>query len=180
MIILENARVFKSPRIVVINAFVFSRLFYSINRSQNWISFGPTNTNSPYLGLLYSQAYVDNAEETSKKVLRDVFRRGDVCFRTGDLMVVDPSGWLYFRDRLGDTFRWRGENVSTSQAEAALGKALGGRADVVVFGVRVPGSEGRAGMAAVFGKVHKCYVDPNNYLDPMHCLLYTTYSEIGE
>jgi fatty-acyl-CoA synthase len=89
-----------------------------------------------------------NAAETDKKILRGVFVAGDVWFRTGDLMRKDKHGYFYFVDRIGDTFRWKGENVSTTEVEAALGQ-LGGILATNVYGVPVPGREGRAGMAAV-------------------------------
>jgi len=92
-------------------------------------------------------------EETSKKIVQDIFKKGDSYFLTGDLLVTDEFGYVYFVDRIGDTFRWHGENVSTAEVEAIMSKILGLR-DVVVYGVRVPGTEGRAGMAAV--------VDPDN------------------
>ncbi|NWQ72344.1 S27A1 protein, partial [Neopipo cinnamomea] len=64
----------------------------------------------------------------------------------GDVLVMDELGYMYFRDRSGDTFRWRGENVSTTEVEGALSRLLD-QADVVVYGVGVPGVEGKAGMA---------------------------------
>jgi fatty-acyl-CoA synthase len=88
------------------------------------------------------------AAETEKKVLRDVFAAGDAWFRTGDLMMRDAEGYFYFVDRIGDTFRWKGENVATLEvAEAIAG--CPGIADVSIYGVTVPGHDGRAGMAAV-------------------------------
>ena len=66
-------------------------------------------------------------------------------------MAMDEFGWLFFKDRSGDTFRWKGENVSTTEVEAVVSSILGLR-DVVVYGVAVPGTDGRAGMAAVTDK----------------------------
>ena len=87
-------------------------------------------------------------EATEKKVLRDVFRSGDAYFRSGDLLRVDDEGYFYFVDRIGDTFRWKGENVSTQEVADALSGFPAVR-DVAVYGVSVPGNEGRAGMAAL-------------------------------
>jgi fatty-acyl-CoA synthase len=93
------------------------------------------------------EGYTDkNASE--RKVLREVFAAGDAWYRTGDLMRQDEQGFFYFIDRLGDTFRWKGENVSTAEVAEILA-ACPGVSDAVVYGVRVPGSEGRAGMAAL-------------------------------
>jgi fatty-acyl-CoA synthase len=91
--------------------------------------------------------YVDKAA-TEKKVLRDVFEKGDAWFATGDLMRSDSEGYLYFVDRVGDTFRWKGENVSTNEVAERLQAAPGVR-EANVYGVAVPGAEGRAGMAAL-------------------------------
>lgn len=91
--------------------------------------------------------YADNSA-TSKKIVVDVWKKGDMCFRTGDILVMDKFGWLYFKDRAGDTFRWKGENVSTTEVEAVISNILGLKA-VVVYGVQIPGTEGRAGMAAI-------------------------------
>ena len=85
---------------------------------------------------------------SERKILRDVFAAGDRWFRTGDLMRRDEAGYFYFVDRIGDTFRWKGENVSTTEVAAAI-SACPGIVDAAVYGVRVPGAEGRAGMAAI-------------------------------
>ncbi|MBV9859959.1 MAG: long-chain-acyl-CoA synthetase [Alphaproteobacteria bacterium] len=93
------------------------------------------------------EGYTDK-EASERKVLRDVFEPGDLWFRTGDLMRRDERGFFYFVDRIGDTFRWKGENVSTTEvAEAICG--CPGIVEAVVYGVAVPGTEGRAGMAAI-------------------------------
>ena len=89
-----------------------------------------------------------NAAETEKKVLRDVFARGDAWFRTGDLMRIDEGGFFHFVDRLGDTFRWKGENVATSEVNEAILECPG-VIDAVTYGVLVPGADGRAGMTAI-------------------------------
>jgi len=89
-----------------------------------------------------------NAEDTEKKILRDVFAPGDAWFRTGDLMRRDEKGFFYFVDRIGDTFRWKGENVATSEVAAAICE-FDGIADASVAGVEIPGCDGKAGMAAL-------------------------------
>ncbi len=91
--------------------------------------------------------YADKAE-TEKKILRDVFAVGDAWFRTGDLLRQDTEGYFYFVDRVGDTFRWKGENVATSEVAERLSDAPG-VLEANVYGVSVPGAEGRAGMAAI-------------------------------
>jgi fatty-acyl-CoA synthase len=89
-----------------------------------------------------------DAEASAKKVLRNVFVLGDAWFRTGDLMRKDGEGFFYFVDRIGDTFRWKGENVSATEVADAIA-ATPGVIEAVVYGVSVPGAEGRAGMAAI-------------------------------
>lgn len=89
-----------------------------------------------------------SAKETERKILRNVFASGDVWFRTGDLMRIDERGFYHFIDRVGDTFRWKGENVATSEVEVTLATCDGVR-HAAVYGVKVPGCEGRAGMAAL-------------------------------
>lgn len=87
-------------------------------------------------------------EDTQKKILRDAFEKGDAWFRTGDLMKQDAHGYFYFVDRIGDTFRWKGENVATSEVAEAL-SVVPGVKEANVYGVAVPGTDGRAGMAAL-------------------------------
>jgi fatty-acyl-CoA synthase len=91
--------------------------------------------------------YADRAA-SERKVLNDVFARGDTFFRTGDLMRADSEGYLYFVDRLGDTYRWKGENVSTTEVAERLAGVPGVR-EVAVFGVPVGSLEGKAGMASL-------------------------------
>jgi fatty-acyl-CoA synthase len=93
------------------------------------------------------EGYASQAE-TEKKILRNVFENGDAWFRTGDLMKKDENGYFYFIDRVGDTYRWKGENVATSEVSEAI-TTFPGISEANVYGVSIPGREGRAGMAAV-------------------------------
>ncbi len=93
------------------------------------------------------EGYTD-AGETEKKVLRDVFSKGDAWFRTGDLMQLDDKGFFHFVDRIGDTFRWKGENVATSEVNDAV-RDCTGVVDATTYGVSIPGADGRAGMSAI-------------------------------
>lgn len=76
--------------------------------------------------------YHGNASGTEKKILRDVFAKGDMYFRTGDLLRVSKEGYYYFADRMGDTFRWKSENVGTQQIAEAVGPLL---KEASVYGV---------------------------------------------
>jgi len=87
-------------------------------------------------------------EATEKKILRNVFREGDAWWSSGDLLRCDSDGYCWFVDRIGDTFRWNSENVSTAEVADVLGDFPGLDA-ITVYGVKVPGAEGRAGMAAL-------------------------------
>jgi fatty-acyl-CoA synthase len=93
------------------------------------------------------EGYTDLAAN-DRKLLRDVFEAGDAWVRSGDLMLKDRRGFYRFVDRMGDTYRWKGENVSTGEVAEAIA-ACPGVTGVVVYGVEVPGAEGRAGMAAL-------------------------------
>ena len=93
------------------------------------------------------EGYASEAE-TERKILRNVFEKGDAWFRTGDLMRQDENGYFYFIDRVGDTFRWKGENVATSEVSETI-TAFPGLTQANVYGVAVDGREGRAGMAAL-------------------------------
>jgi fatty-acyl-CoA synthase len=86
--------------------------------------------------------------ETARKILRNVLEPGDAWYRTGDLMRKDTNGFFYFVDRIGDTFRWKGENVATSEVAAAIA-AFPGIVETTVYGVAIPGCEGAAGMATL-------------------------------
>ena len=98
-------------------------------------------------GTTRFEGYADE-EASRRKILRDVFASGDAWYRTGDLMRRDTQGFFYFVDRVGDTFRWKGENVSTTEVAAAL-SGCRGVAEAAVFGTAVPNADGRAGMAAL-------------------------------
>ena len=101
----------------------------------------PSNLGSRFEGYT-------NHEASQKRILRDVFELGDAWVRTGDLMRKDEQGYFYFVDRIGDTFRWKGENVATSEVSEAI-CAFPGVKHANVYGVSIPAAEGRAGMAAV-------------------------------
>ncbi|KAJ5545545.1 hypothetical protein N7535_006069 [Penicillium sp. DV-2018c] len=94
------------------------------------------------------QGYWRNDEATNKKFLQDVFKKGDIYYRSGDALRRQSDGRWYFLDRLGDTFRWKSENVATAEVSEVLGK-FPGIAEANVYGVRLPNHEGRAGCAAI-------------------------------
>jgi fatty-acyl-CoA synthase len=93
------------------------------------------------------EGYTDESA-SEKKILRDVFEKGDAYFRSGDLLRMDEEDYFYFVDRIGDTFRWKGENVSTGEVSEVVTTCSGIR-EVNVYGVEVPGTDGRAGMASL-------------------------------
>jgi fatty-acyl-CoA synthase len=105
------------------------------------VSTDPSNPGARFEGYTSQEA-------SEQKILRNVFEPGDTWFRTGDLMCKDAQGYFYFVDRIGDTFRWKGENVSTSEVAAVICAFPGVKA-ANVYGVTIPGAEGRAGMAAL-------------------------------
>ena len=111
--------------------------------------------NAPDKPAARFEGYADE-EASAKKILRDVFKPGDAWFRSGDLMRKDEKGYFYFIDRIGDTFRWKGENVATSEVSEAL-TGFAGLREANVYGVKVPGTDGRAGMAALIVHHHASF-----------------------
>uniref|UniRef100_A0A672JGA8 long-chain-fatty-acid--CoA ligase n=1 Tax=Salarias fasciatus TaxID=181472 RepID=A0A672JGA8_SALFA len=103
---------------------------------------GKITQTSPFTG------YAGSKHQTEKKLLRDVLQKGDLYFNTGDLLRFDEENFVYFEDRVGDTFRWKGENVATSEVADILSMAHC-VLEANVYGVKVEGHEGRIGMAAI-------------------------------
>ncbi|KAM9817560.1 long-chain fatty acid transport protein 2-like [Neosynchiropus ocellatus] len=106
--------------------------------------------------------YAQNEEQTERKRLRNVFKIGDLYFNSGDLMRIDHDNFIYFVDRVGDTFRWKGENVATTEVSDIL-TACDCLKEANVYGVQVPGHEGRVGMAAVTIKEETLFDGPKIY-----------------
>jgi len=94
------------------------------------------------------QGYHNNSSSSSSKVMRDVFVKGDAYFRSGDMIAWDNEGRTYFNDRIGDTFRWKSENVSTTEVSEALGRHPAVQ-EANVYGVELPHHDGRAGCVAI-------------------------------
>ncbi|KAL9080546.1 MAG: hypothetical protein Q9157_000688 [Trypethelium eluteriae] len=94
------------------------------------------------------QGYFGNKGATEKKILRNVYSKGDAWYRTGDLLYFDQDGKWFFNDRIGDTFRWKSENVSTSEVAEVVGLHPAIQ-EANVYGVQLPHHDGRAGCAAV-------------------------------
>jgi fatty-acyl-CoA synthase len=101
----------------------------------------PSNAGSRFEGYTSQEA-------SEKRILRNVFKPGDAWFRTGDLMRKDEQGFFYFVDRIGDTFRWKGENVATFEVSKRSVR-ISGVQQANVYGVSIPGADGRAGMATL-------------------------------
>ncbi|KAL5004482.1 hypothetical protein ScPMuIL_017938 [Solemya velum] len=98
--------------------------------------------------LYKNGVYKGNKALNEKKLVRDVFTKGDIYLNFGDILYLDKNYYLYFQDRLGDTFRWKGENVSTLEVANVL-TSVDVVDDANVYGVHISGTEGRAGMAAI-------------------------------
>ncbi|KAK1573528.1 AMP-binding enzyme [Colletotrichum navitas] len=108
--------------------------------------------------------YFNNEDATSKKLVRDILRKGDCFYRTGDSLRRDGDGRWFFLDRLGDTYRWKGENVSTAEVSEVLGSYPGVN-EAVVYGVRLPGHDGKAGAAALdIAPAHKSSFSYTDFL----------------
>uniref|UniRef100_A0A8C4EHB0 long-chain-fatty-acid--CoA ligase n=1 Tax=Dicentrarchus labrax TaxID=13489 RepID=A0A8C4EHB0_DICLA len=114
-------------------------------RGETGLLVGRITQRSPFVG------YAGNQQQTEKKRLRNVLQKGDLYFNTGDLLQIDHQNFVYFQDRVGDTFRWKGENVATSEVADVLTMA-NCILEANVYGVKVEGHEGRIGMAAVLLK----------------------------
>ncbi len=103
---------------------------------------------------------------TEKKVFRDVFRKGDMYINTGDLLRNIGYGHVQFVDRLGDTFRWKGENVSTEEVESVIN--IFEQIDMCsVYGVLIPHTEGRAGMVSIHKSIDEEF-DFKGFLNFLH------------
>ncbi|KAI9376684.1 hypothetical protein BJX61DRAFT_530689 [Aspergillus egyptiacus] len=111
------------------------------------------------------QGYYRNTKATESKIIRDVLRKGDAYFRTGDMIRWDKEGRWYFSDRLGDTFRWKSENVSTSEVSEVLGVHPEIH-EANVYGVVLPNHDGRAGCAAIVFNQQLRASDPSVLVSP--------------
>ncbi|XP_071848393.1 long-chain fatty acid transport protein 2-like [Apostichopus japonicus] len=115
----------------------------------------------PVSKLFPMEGYVGKKDLTEKKMLRNAFQEGDVYFNSGDLLVQDTEYYLYFKDRLGDTFRWKGENVATTEVSQTLCEMMS-ILESNVYGVPVPGNYGKAGMVSIISKPD-CTFDPKAF-----------------
>ncbi|NP_001011348.2 long-chain fatty acid transport protein 6 [Xenopus tropicalis] len=119
-----------------------------VKKGETGLLISQVNKNNPFFG------YAGNKNHTTKKLLCNVFRKGDVYFNTGDLMVQDSENFLYFRDRIGDTFRWKGENVATTEVADIIGM-LNFIQEANIYGVAIPEHEGKVGMASIIVKANE-------------------------
>ncbi|XP_034048557.1 long-chain fatty acid transport protein 6 [Thalassophryne amazonica] len=116
-----------------------------VEKGETGLLLAKINITCPFFG------YAGSKQLTEKKLMKNVFVKGDSYFNTGDLMAETHEGFICFRDRVGDTFRWKGENVATTEVAEIFG-LVDFIQEVNVYGVKVPGHEGRAGMAAMIVK----------------------------
>ncbi|XP_067839359.1 long-chain fatty acid transport protein 6 [Heptranchias perlo] len=116
-----------------------------VNKGETGLLISPVTKWNPFSG------YAGSKKFSEQKLLEDVFTKGDLYFNSGDLMSESQDGYIYFRDRIGDTFRWKGENVATTEVAEIIGM-LDFVEEANVYGVAIPGYEGRIGMAAIILK----------------------------
>ncbi|NXC72309.1 S27A6 protein, partial [Anhinga anhinga] len=116
-----------------------------VKKGEAGLLISKVNAKNPFFG------YAGSKKHTEKKLLCEVFKKGDLYFNTGDLMVQDHENFLYFWDRIGDTFRWKGENVATTEVSDVI-VMLDFILEANVYGVSVPDHEGKAGMASLILK----------------------------
>ncbi|XP_060617983.2 long-chain fatty acid transport protein 6 [Anolis sagrei] len=119
-----------------------------VKKGEPGLLLSKVNSKNPFFG------YAGNKQDTEKKLLCGVFKKEDFYFNTGDLLVQDEADFLYFWDRIGDTFRWKGENVATTEVSDVIGM-LDFIQEANVYGVAVQGYEGKAGMASIILKPNK-------------------------
>lgn len=112
-----------------------------VKKGEAGLLIGEISDKAPFKG------YTD-PEKTEKVILRDVFKKGDSYFNTGDIMRDIGFKHAQFVDRTGDTFRWKGENVSTTEVEV-IADGFPGIVETVVYGVEIPNTNGRCGMASI-------------------------------
>ena len=133
-----------------------------VMKGESGLLLGEITDKTPFDG------YTD-PEKTQEKILRNVFSDGDAWFNSGDLMRDQGFKHVQFVDRLGDTFRWKGENVSTTEVENCISQ-FGSISDVIVYGVEVPETNGRAGMAAIWLKDGALF-NPHEFYQYMRSVL---------
>ncbi|XP_017594847.1 PREDICTED: long-chain fatty acid transport protein 6 isoform X2 [Corvus brachyrhynchos] len=147
-----------------------------VKKGEAGLLISKVNAKNPFFG------YAGNKRHTEKKLLCEVFKKGDLYFNTGDLMVQDHDNFLYFWDRIGDTFRWKGENVATTEVSDVI-VMLDFIQEANVYGVSVPGHEGNAGMASLILKhnasldLEQMYKQVVTYLPSYACPLFLRVQE---
>ncbi|XP_068858293.1 long-chain fatty acid transport protein 6 isoform X3 [Aphelocoma coerulescens] len=147
-----------------------------VKKGEAGLLISKVNAKNPFFG------YAGNKRHTEKKLLCEVFKKGDLYFNTGDLMVQDHDNFLYFWDRIGDTFRWKGENVATTEVSDVI-VMLDFIQEANVYGVSVPGHEGKAGMASLILKhnasldLEQMYKQVVTYLPSYACPLFLRVQE---
>ncbi|XP_066471902.1 long-chain fatty acid transport protein 6 [Tiliqua scincoides] len=150
-----------------------------VKKGEAGLLISKVNSKNPFFG------YAGNKRDTEKKLLCNVFKEQDFYFNTGDLLVQDQDNFLYFWDRTGDTFRWKGENVATTEVADVIGM-LDFIQEANVYGVPVQGHEGKVGMAAVILKPNKSldleqlYQHVVTYLPSYACPLFLRLQKIME
>ncbi|XP_044302445.1 long-chain fatty acid transport protein 6 isoform X1 [Varanus komodoensis] len=147
-----------------------------VKKGEPGLLISKVTSKNPFFG------YAGNKKDTEKKLLCGVFKKEDCYFNTGDVMVQNQDNYLYFWDRTGDTFRWKGENVATTEVSDVIGM-LDFIQEVNVYGVFVQGYDGKAGMASIMLKpkrsldLEKLYDCVVTYLPSYACPLFLRLQE---